>query len=211
MSWSQVTYDSHRPDSTTEDGVSDGPPPGFFNCVLFIIVVITNMNRCYLELLADSISVSGNTSTGANWTVSLVTKSPSTFCDLSLYTINGSLLNGDKVIAESTTCNSHQQFVSQMPVTTMRFTTAKIHGVVGDGAVVWDTGVEILAAVKADNEKRQGFLTVTCRDLPVRLWSDGAGNMKGSLLGCMRRCDYLFRLELEHCLNKWLSGCRKSR
>lgn len=73
--------------------------------------------------------------------------------------------------------------------TTLDFKTVVTPGVIG--SVVWDYRVEIVAGLKLDHGR--GFLTVFCRDIPVIFTADPAGNMIGSLLGSMRRCDYLIR------------------
>ena len=67
--------------------------------------------------------------------------------------------------------------------------------------MVWDTGVKIIARVQAGTSlKKKGLLRVTGSDLPVRFLLDPEGNMKGSLVGNMKRCEYLFNSSLDNSL-----------
>ncbi|CAA0384422.1 unnamed protein product [Arabidopsis thaliana] len=161
--WSQITSSRDPNSTTTEDEDGDGE----------IDHPIRNYCRiCYLDLFVDSVSVSNNT----NWNVSLVADSPFTFCQLSLFTVNGQLLQG------------------------VGFTTRKLDSI-KDGHVVWDTGVKIIARVQAGTSlKKKGLLRVTGSDLPVRFLLDPEGNMKGSLVGNMKRCEYLFNSSLDNSL-----------
>ncbi|KAG7559621.1 hypothetical protein ISN45_Aa05g012170, partial [Arabidopsis thaliana x Arabidopsis arenosa] len=203
--WSQIT--SRDPNSTTEDGDGDGEGDHplrkycimylallyIFGFLLYMLIGLTNINTCYLDLFVDSVSVSNNT----NWNISLVADSPFTFCQLSLYTVNGHLLQGGKVMAESTTPYSYQQLVNHTPISTVGFATQKLDSV-KDGHVLWDTGVKIIARIDAGTGlKKNGLLRVTCSYLPVRFWLDPEGNMKGSLVGNRKRCDYLFNSTLD--------------
>lgn len=65
------------------------------------------------------------------------------------------------------------------------------------GGVIWDLRVEVIFSVTitASTDHDDGFLIVTCGDIPVNFTADPAGNVKGSLLGNMRPCEYLFREE----------------
>ncbi|XP_020881509.1 uncharacterized protein LOC9311718 isoform X1 [Arabidopsis lyrata subsp. lyrata] len=180
--WSQIT--SRDPNATTEDGDGDGERdhPLRNYCII-----------CYLDLFVDSVSVSNNT----NWSVSLVADSPFTFCQLSLFTVNGHLLQGGKVMAESTTPYTYQQLVNHTPISTVAFTTRKLDGV-KEGHVIWDTAVKIIARIEVGTSlKKNGLLRVTCSDLPVRFWLDPERNMKGSLVGNRKRCNYLFKSSLD--------------
>ncbi|ESQ42176.1 hypothetical protein EUTSA_v10016045mg [Eutrema salsugineum] len=165
---------------------------------LFLSVVIVHPYRskdaCYLELFANSVSFSfsnANAST-ADWRIGLVAKSPATECKTSLHPIKSRLLRGHEVISEvSPPFDGFEELVTSdrtdEPVTTVHFNKVVTPGVIG--GVVWDYRVEIVAGLKA--ESARGFLTVFCGDIPVKFTADPAGNMVGSLLGSMRRCDYL--------------------
>lgn len=203
--WSQIT--SRDPNATTEDRDGDGERDhplrnycimyvvllDIFGFWLFVLIGLINISRCYLDLFVDSVSVSNNT----NWSVSLVADSPFTFCQLSLFTVNGHLLQGGKVMAESTTPYTYQQLVNHTPISTVAFTTRKLDGV-KEGHVIWDTAVKIIARIEVGTSlKKNGLLRVTCSDLPVRFWLDPKGNMKGSLVGNRKRCNYLFKSSLD--------------
>ncbi|VVB16857.1 unnamed protein product [Arabis nemorensis] len=165
--------------------------------ILLCMGMLFNRRSCNLELFANSISVS-NASTAnaskADWRIGFVAKSPVTGCQISLRTMTSRLLRGDEVISEiSPALDSFGLLVASGEtdglVTSVGFENAVTPGVIG--GVVWDFRVEILAGVKADS--RHGLLTVFCGGLPVKFTADSTGNMVGSLLGSMRRCEYLFR------------------
>ncbi|KAJ4908014.1 Uncharacterized protein Rs2_11672 [Raphanus sativus] len=102
-----------------------------------------NKSYCYIELFAQSVSVSNFTNAAnvstADWGTGLVAKSPVTPVDFK------------KVVT---------------PVV--------------NGSVVWDYRVESVVGLKA--EFAHGFLSVICRDIPVKFTADEAGNVVGSLL-----------------------------
>ncbi|KAG7627319.1 hypothetical protein ISN45_At03g036480 [Arabidopsis thaliana x Arabidopsis arenosa] len=122
--------------------------------------------------------------------------SPSTLADVEF---NGQLLQGGRVMAESTTPYSYKQLVNHTPILTVGFTTRKLDNI-KDGHVVWDTGVKIIARVQAGTSLKKKGLRVTCSDLPVRFLLDPEGNMKGSLVGNRKRCEYLFNSSLDNSL-----------
>ncbi|CAA7039345.1 unnamed protein product [Microthlaspi erraticum] len=196
-----------RQASTTASEVTPACWCGCYSCwtIVFILVplyyiVLDNLQRegCYVELFAHSVSVS-NSSTNANvstadWRIRLVAKSPLTGCHISLHTIQSRLLRGGQVISEvSPPLYGLEQLVTYEKTdessTTLDFKTVVTPGVIG--SVVWDYRVETVAGLKLDTG--HGFLTVFCGDIPVIFTADPAGNMVGSLLGSMRRCDYLIR------------------
>ncbi|OAP06776.1 hypothetical protein AXX17_AT3G37810 [Arabidopsis thaliana] len=184
--WSQITSSRDPNSTTTEDEDGDGE----------IDHPISPSTLADVEyLFVDSVSVSNNT----NWNVSLVADSPFTFCQLSLFTVNGQLLQGGRVMAESTTPYSYKQLVNHTPILTVGFTTRKLDNI-KDGHVVWDTGVKIIARVQAGTSLKKKGLRVTCSDLPVRFLLDPEGNMKGSLVGNRKRCEYLFNSSLDNSL-----------
>ncbi|ESQ42177.1 hypothetical protein EUTSA_v10015608mg [Eutrema salsugineum] len=151
---------------------------------------------CFLDIFAHSVSVSNanaNVST-ADWRIGLIAKSPVTGCKISLHTIKSRLLRGHEVISElSPSLDGFGQLVTSdrtdEPVTTVHFNTVVTPGVIG--GVVWDYRVEIVAGFKG--KSAHGFLMMFCGGIPVKFTADAAGNMVGSLLGRMRRCDYLLR------------------
>ncbi|KFK26337.1 hypothetical protein AALP_AA8G234700 [Arabis alpina] len=154
---------------------------------------------CYLELFANSISVSNANASNADWRISFVARSPVSGCKFSLNTMQSRLLRGGEVISEiSPLLDSFGQHVysgdTYGPVTTVGFKDVVTPGLIG--GVVRDFRVELVARVKTDSSNiyhRSGVLTVFCGGLPVKFTADPAGDVTGSLLGNMRRCEYLFR------------------
>ncbi|CAH8271839.1 unnamed protein product [Arabidopsis lyrata] len=63
--------------------------------------------------------------------------------------------------------------------------------------LVWDLRLEVVTSVKIKGRAGHGdgFLIVTCRDIPVNFTADPAGNVNGSLIGYMRPCEYLVQKE----------------
>lgn len=154
---------------------------------------------CYLELFASSVTVSNananaNIST-ADWRVGLVARSPVTRCKVALHASKSRLLRGDHEVVSGSAPwldGSGQLFTSDNtyePITIVDFKGVEMPGVlVGD--LVRGYKVEIAVAVKAGRE--HVFLIVLCGDLPVKLTADPKGNVIGSLLGNMKRCDYVY-------------------
>ncbi|KFK26336.1 hypothetical protein AALP_AA8G234600 [Arabis alpina] len=159
---------------------------------------LVTRKSCYLELFANSISVSN--ASNADWRIGFVATTPVTGCNFSLNTIQSRLLRGGQVISEiSPSLDSLGQPVSvgetDGPVTTIGFKNVATPGVI-DGGVVWDNRVELVTSVNVEGGliyRNRGVLTVVCGGLPVKFTADPAGNMAGSLFGYMRRCEYLFR------------------
>ncbi|KAG2333552.1 hypothetical protein Bca52824_004732 [Brassica carinata] len=141
---------------------------------------------CYIELFAQSVSVSNATNaanvTTADWRTGLVAKSPVTGCELSLHTVTWRLLRGDEVISQvSPSLDDFGFEKTDEPVTVANF--KKVVTPVVNGSVVWNYRVESVVRLKA--EFAYGFLTVVCRDIPVKFTADVAGNVVGSLLGVL--------------------------
>ncbi|CAA7058705.1 unnamed protein product [Microthlaspi erraticum] len=162
---------------------------------------------CFLELFAESVSVSNenaNTNvSAADWRIGFVARSPVTGCKISLHTLKSRLLLGDQVISNSTSPSlDHFGRVVTGDKANLFFETVVMPEVTGD--VVWDIRVEIIAGVKTDLKYGNGFLLVFCGDIPVKFTADPAGSVIGSLLGNIRRCDYLFRNNL----NPYLESLR---
>lgn len=183
----------------------------YYFCTLFFFfvpliftglgILFNGKDVCYLELFANSISVSNVTNatnvSNADWRIGFVAMSPVSGCKISLHTIKSRLLRGDEVISELSPSSDFfgQPVTSDEtdgPVTTVNFENVVTPGVIG--GVVWDFRVEIVAGVKADTG--HGLLMVFCGGLPVKFTADAAGNVTGSLLGNIRRCEYLFRPEI---------------
>ncbi|XP_018511022.2 uncharacterized protein LOC103845568 [Brassica rapa] len=148
----------------------------------------------HFDLFAHSVSVT-NTNVNANistadWRVGLVAMSPVTGCKISFHTIKSRLLRGEEVVSEtSPSVDGFGQVVTSDktdgPVISVDFKGVVTPGIIGD--VVRGYRVEVVAGVDSD-----GFLMVLCGDLPLKFTADPAGNVIGSLLGNMKRCDYVF-------------------
>ncbi|CAH8333416.1 unnamed protein product [Eruca vesicaria subsp. sativa] len=183
--------------------------------------LVQGKNTCYVDLFAHSISVSNATNVStADWRTVFIAKSPVTGCNLSLHTVTSRLLRGDEVISQSpvTGCNLSlhtvtsrllrgDEVISQVspslddfgrlvttsqtdePVTNVDF--KNVVTPVVNGSVVWDYRVESVVGLKA--ETAHGYVAVVCTDIPVKFTADAAGNVVGSLLGSMRRCEYSLR------------------
>ncbi|CAA7039351.1 unnamed protein product [Microthlaspi erraticum] len=174
-------------------------------CLSFYLTIVTSLaalGTCHMEVFVDSFSVSNTSTTNANatadWNVSFVAESTGNTCKISLHTIKSSLLRGDKLISESFTTDYFGKLVSgkineSLPYSVFK-TVATPDGI--GGGVVWDLRVSFVSSFRITGRSRspgQGFLMVNCGGIPVNFTVDPAGNMKGSLLGHMRPCDYLFR------------------
>ncbi|XP_056862447.1 uncharacterized protein LOC108845564 [Raphanus sativus] len=140
-----------------------------------------NKSYCYIELFAQSVSVSNFTNAAnvstADWG-----------------TVTSRLLRGDEVISKVPPSfddfgRLYASDKTDAPVTAVDF--KKVVTPVVNGSVVWDYRVESVVGLKA--EFAHGFLSVICRDIPVKFTADEAGNVVGSLLRGMRRCDYLLQ------------------
>ncbi|KAG2333558.1 hypothetical protein Bca52824_004738 [Brassica carinata] len=161
-----------------------------------------NKSYCYIELFAHSVSVSNSTNAAnvstADWRTGLVAKSPVTRCKLSLHTVTSRLLRGDEVISKVSPSfdefgRLYESDKTDAPVTIVDF--KKVVTPVVNGSVVWDYRVESVVGLKA--KSAHGFLSVICRDIPVKFTADEAGNVVGSLLGGMRPCEYSLRDNLD--------------
>ncbi|EOA22400.1 hypothetical protein CARUB_v10003035mg [Capsella rubella] len=86
-------------------------------------------------------------------------------CKASLHTMKSRLVRGDKLISES----SSPDYFGLL--------------------------VEVLSSFKIEGRSRyeDGFLILTCNNIPVNFTVDPAGNVKGSLLGYMRPCEYIYQ------------------
>ncbi|EOA22505.1 hypothetical protein CARUB_v10003160mg, partial [Capsella rubella] len=170
---------------------------GLFLVVYMVMVIPVNnlKGTCYLEVFADSFSVSNasNTNATADWNVGFTTRNPANGCKGSLHTYKSRLLRGDKLISESSAPDSFGLLVkgkiNDVPLPYAVFKTVATPR----NAVVWDLRVEVLTSVKINgrSDNGNGFLIVTCRDIPVNFTADTAGNVQGSLIGYMRPCEYL--------------------
>ncbi|XP_024012419.1 uncharacterized protein LOC112086795 [Eutrema salsugineum] len=141
---------------------------GFFIILpLTLGSLINSPNVCYLEVFVDSLSVSNASTANANatvdWNVRFLAKNNG--CKTSLHTIKSRLFRGDKVISESSTPD------------------------------IFGLRVQAVSSVQVNDgsDITNGFLNLNCVDIPVSFTVDPAGHVKGSLLGYMRPCEYLFR------------------
>nr|XP_018475491.1 PREDICTED: uncharacterized protein LOC108846784 [Raphanus sativus] len=197
--------------STTDSGGPDDKsceitPKYWCSCYSSIIIFVSvstlvlgglsylldGKHACYIELFAQSVSVSNATNaanvTTADWRTGLVAKSPVTGCELSLHTVTWRLLRGDEVISQvSPSLDDFGFEKTDEPVTVANF--KKVVTPVVNGSVVWNYRVDSVVRLKA--EFAYGFMKVVCRDIPVKFTADVAGNVVGSLLGGMRPCQYL--------------------
>ncbi|CAG7910704.1 unnamed protein product [Brassica rapa] len=120
---------------------------------------------CHLEVFVDSFSVSNASTANADWNVSFVAKSPRNGCKVSLHMIKTRLLRGSNLISESFTPDYFGKLVNG----------------------------KINEPLPGFRHSGQGFLIVDCGGIPVNFTVDTAGDVKGSLLGHMRPCEYLLR------------------
>ncbi|CAH2072196.1 unnamed protein product [Thlaspi arvense] len=113
------------PTSTVSDEPTEITPAcccAYYLCITIFLLVFPlitivigkkfdGKNSCYLELFADTVSVSNananvnakaNTNvSAAQWRIGFVARSPVTDCKISLHPIKSRLLRGDEVIAKS--------------------------------------------------------------------------------------------------------------
>lgn len=154
---------------------------------------------CYLEVFVDSFSVSNVSTATADWNVGFAAKSTGNGCKVSLHTIKSRLLRGEKLIAESKTPDYFGRLVTGKIYESGSYATFKTVETPEsiDGVVIWDLRVEVMfrVTIKGSSDNDDGLLIVTCGDIPVNFTVDPAGNLKGTLLGNMRPCEYLFREE----------------
>ncbi|CAH8271841.1 unnamed protein product [Arabidopsis lyrata] len=154
---------------------------------------------CNLEVFADSFSISNasNANATADWNVGFTTRNPGNGCKVSLRTIKSRLLRGNKLLSESSTPDYFGLLVTgklnDVPVPYAVFKTVATPR----KGVVWDIRVEVVTSVKINGRAGHGdgFLIVTCRDIPVNFTADPTGNVNGSLIGYMRPCEYLVQEE----------------
>jgi len=167
-----------------------------FLCYLciFTIMKYSDKQSCYVELFADSVSVSNANVSTADWTIGFVAKSPNTGCKISLHPLNARLLRGGEVISKSASYSS-DYFVSGRDKPDVLFEKVVKPEVIGD--VIWHLRVEVLFAMDTDVSCFNGFLIAVCPDIAVKFTTDPAGKGMGSLLGHMRWCDYEFREKLD--------------
>ncbi|XP_019084767.1 PREDICTED: uncharacterized protein LOC104706507 [Camelina sativa] len=169
----------------------------FFVPVIFLFPILNP--RCYVDVFAESFSVSNpsNANATADWNVGFTTMSPGNTCKVSLHTMKSRLIRGGKLISESATPDYFgllvREKINDVPLPYAVFKTVATPR---DGLVL-DIRVEVVTSVKIDGGSRyeDGFLILTCGNIPVNFTADPAGNVKGSLLGYMRPCEYKFQEE----------------
>lgn len=166
----------------------------------FLLMKVSDKSYCYVELFADSVSVSNANVSAANWTIGIVAKSPNTAYKISLHTLNARLLRGGEVISKSASLSSDFFVTGGKPNVFFNKPDVLFEKVVMpevSGDVIWDLRVEILFALDTDALYLHGFLIAVCPAIPVKFTTDPAGKVMGSLLGHMRWCDYEFRENLD--------------
>ncbi|CAE6114367.1 unnamed protein product [Arabidopsis arenosa] len=154
---------------------------------------------CYLDVFADSFSVSNasNANATADWNIGFTTRNPGNGCKVSLHTIKSRLLRGGKLISESSTPDYFGLLIARkindVPLPFVVFKTVPTPS----NGVVWDLRVEVVSSFKRTGRAGHGdgFLVVTCSNIPVNFTADPAGNVNGSLIGYMRPCEYLVQEE----------------
>ncbi|KAG7551477.1 hypothetical protein ISN45_Aa06g021500, partial [Arabidopsis thaliana x Arabidopsis arenosa] len=145
---------------------------------------------CYVELFANSVSISNANASAADWKIGLVARSPVTDCKISLLILKSRLLRGDQVISNASSPSSgYSGKVVAGDKTNVVFEKVVIPEVIGD--IIWDFRVEIKSIVSTNAGHINAFMMAVCPDIPVKFTTDPAGNVMGSLLGNMRRCDYI--------------------
>ncbi|XP_023635727.1 uncharacterized protein LOC17883999 [Capsella rubella] len=152
-------------------------------------------NAGHVELFANSVSVSNANAnanvSAADWTIGFVAMSPVTGCKLSLHTLKSRLVRRGEVISNSSSPSS--DFSVAGDKTEAIFKKVVTPGVIG-GDVIWDSQVEIMFAINTNVRYLNGFLLAACSNIPVKFTTDqAAGEVVGSLLGNMRRCDYIYQ------------------
>lgn len=173
---------------------------GFFIFLKLILIHLSNnKEKCYIELFANSVSVTNvdikaNIS-AADWRIGFAAKSPVTGCKISLRTLSSRLLRGEQVISNSSSWENLGEFVPR-DKTNIVFEKVVMPKVVGD--VIWNLRVKIMYAVKTDVRYINGLLMADCPDIPVKFTTDAAGKVMGTLLGNVRRCEYKFKHDLDY-------------
>ncbi|XP_019097675.1 PREDICTED: uncharacterized protein LOC104770545 [Camelina sativa] len=218
---SNTDSDSDSDDASSEGANSDNEETAFkltpasfcvvylmyalaFAGLYFILSVPINFfilnPRCYVDVFAESFSVSNPSisNTSADWNVGFTTMSPgSNTCKVYLHTMKSRLIRGGKLISESASPDYFgllvREKINDVPLPYAVFKTVATPR---DGLVL-DIRVEVVTSVKIDGGSRyeHGFLILTCGNIPVNFTADPDGNVKGSLLGYMRPCEYKFQQE----------------
>ncbi|CAL9231129.1 unnamed protein product [Arabidopsis halleri] len=153
-----------------------------------------NAGHIDIKLFANSVSVSNANAnvSAADWTIGFVARSPVTGCEVSIHTLNSRLLRGSEVISKSSSPSSGYFVTGDK--TEVVFEKVVMPKVIGD--VVWDSRVEIMFAMNTNARYLNGFLMAACPAIPVKFTTDQAGKVMGSLLGNVKRCDYIFQKHL---------------
>ncbi|CAL9239569.1 unnamed protein product [Arabidopsis halleri] len=152
-----------------------------------------------LTLFANSVSVTNvdvkpNVS-AADWRIGFAANSPVTGCKISLRTLSSRLLRGDQVISNSSSWEYFGEFVPQ-DKTNIVFEKVVMPKLIGD--MIWNLRVDIMYAVKTDVRYINGLLMADCPDIPVKFRTDATGKVMGTLLGNVRRCEYIFQHDLDY-------------
>ncbi|CAH8389889.1 unnamed protein product [Eruca vesicaria subsp. sativa] len=173
-----------------------------FLLMFYLIGFRSLKSSCHLEVFVDSFSISNVSNATADWNVSFVTRSPGNGCKISLHMIKSRLLRGGNLISKSLNTPDYfgELVTGQMnePLSYAVFDTVETPKGNG-GGVVWDLRVYVVSLVRNVGLhdysclESPGYLHVNCDGILVDFTMDSAGNVKGSLLGHMRPCEYLLR------------------
>ncbi|CAA7038131.1 unnamed protein product [Microthlaspi erraticum] len=173
---------------------------GCISILVFIPMFFMPLDICRLEVFVDSFSVS-NANATVDWNVGFAARNRGKGCEPSLHTIKSRLLRGENLISESSTPDYFGKLVTGKIYEPLSYAVFKTSATPeGLSGVVWDFRVEVASSVlgvtvDGRSDRRDGFLFMTCGDIPVNFTADPAGNVKGSLLGNVRPCEYSFRQE----------------
>lgn len=153
-------------------------------------------DRCYVELFANSVSVSNANVSAADWRIDFVTSSPVTGCKISLHTLSSRLLRGGEVISNSSApfSNYFGHYVVGDKANVV-FDKVVMPEIIGD--VIWNFQVEVISGVHTNVGGVNGYFMASCPNIPVKFTTDPEGKVMGSLFGNMRRCECQFRHNLD--------------
>ncbi|EOA22872.1 hypothetical protein CARUB_v10003603mg [Capsella rubella] len=152
---------------------------------------VKNIQYCYIELFADSVSVSNANVSTADLRVGFVARSPVSGCKISIHALNSRLLRGIDVISNSSSTPSSSDYLSKGDKTHVVFEKVVLSEAINGRGVIWNIRVdEVMLATYIGSQDFIDFLVAACPAIPVKFTTDLTGKVKGSLLGNVRRCDY---------------------
>ncbi|KAF8113345.1 hypothetical protein N665_0050s0005 [Sinapis alba] len=194
------SYRDHTAFSGVHERYIDYDEAGYFDITCQIRsnenIKKINCHSCFTHLrmlvFVDSFSISNVSNATADWNVSFVTRSPGNGCKISLHVIKSRLLRGGNLISESFTPDYFGKLITgaqtNEPLSYAVFKTVATP-LGNGGGVLWDLEVNVVSSFTG--LASHGFLNVNCDGILVNVTVDSAGNVKGSLLGHMRPCEYV--------------------